>query len=417
MYNSDADAEGEPDDQFESSPPRLQNQGLSLKIKLNPQRKMARSVNNEHIGPRRSSRHAKSSDSPAHPSGSEYSAGSASPSSPVDQGPKRRRRNVDYAEDDEFTQKLQAKNEAYEAPNPYTTAHGRSTKRPDYQESDDTDAANRLFEEDEEDVDIMGKERRPTRSQVRGRSLKQVNSDDEGSIAISTNFGRMTRSRSKKLPDSPIDDDIDVPDPKRQTRASSRRLRKSAQKSREEESYQLNEDDAAGSSEEELNDGHSTPEDNDVEEDGPRQYRLRARKQVNYALPPPLDPPPGKPKSSRSGKGKSQKGLGWSVNGTDLSRSMNMFVPGDDTDSDAPTRTPRKPLGAGAGAGGGLYAAGTGGLFPDGLAAGTPSNLGKVTDTALADADPLGVNTNVTFEEVGGLDDRRPKSLYILAQI
>ena len=25
---------------------------------------------------------------------------------------------------------------------------------------------------------------------------------------------------------------------------------------------------------------------------------------------------------------------------------------------------------------------------------------------ALADADPLGVNTNVTFDEVGGLDDR-----------
>lgn len=26
---------------------------------------------------------------------------------------------------------------------------------------------------------------------------------------------------------------------------------------------------------------------------------------------------------------------------------------------------------------------------------------------ALADADPLGVNQNVTFDEVGGLDDRR----------
>jgi hypothetical protein len=26
--------------------------------------------------------------------------------------------------------------------------------------------------------------------------------------------------------------------------------------------------------------------------------------------------------------------------------------------------------------------------------------------TALADADPLGVNTNVTFDEVGGLDER-----------
>ena len=26
--------------------------------------------------------------------------------------------------------------------------------------------------------------------------------------------------------------------------------------------------------------------------------------------------------------------------------------------------------------------------------------------SALADADPLGVNVNVTFDEVGGLDDR-----------
>jgi len=27
--------------------------------------------------------------------------------------------------------------------------------------------------------------------------------------------------------------------------------------------------------------------------------------------------------------------------------------------------------------------------------------------TVLADADPLGVNVNVTFDEVGGLDDRK----------
>ena len=67
-------------------------------------------------------------------------------------------------------------------------------------------------------------------------------------------------------------------------------------------------------------------------------------------------------------------------------------------------------------------------MLPSDLAAaaGTPSNLGKVSAdsgqyldvtfsfihsninyvTALADADPLGVNVNVTFEEVGGLDDR-----------
>ena len=33
---------------------------------------------------------------------------------------------------------------------------------------------------------------------------------------------------------------------------------------------------------------------------------------------------------------------------------------------------------------------------------------------ALADADPLGVNQNVTFDEVGGLDDRLSLHLFIL---
>jgi hypothetical protein len=36
----------------------------------------------------------------------------------------------------------------------------------------------------------------------------------------------------------------------------------------------------------------------------------------------------------------------------------------------------------------------------------TSENFGKVGDAALADADPLGVNVNVTSEEVGGLDER-----------
>ena len=72
----------------------------------------------------------------------------------------------------------------------------------------------------------------------------------------------------------------------------------------------------------------------------------------------------------------------------------------------------------------GVFAGGAGGLLGDIGAAGTPSNLGKVGDAseldiaaslalqlmasiALADADPLGVNQNVTFDEVGGLDDRK----------
>ena len=78
--------------------------------------------------------------------------------------------------------------------------------------------------------------------------------------------------------------------------------------------------------------------------------------------------------------------------GTVLSRCLGIPSPADGTESDVPSRTPRKPFGAIAGAGGGLFAAGGGGLFPDGLAvAVTPSNLGEVTDAALADADPLGL--------------------------
>ena len=35
----------------------------------------------------------------------------------------------------------------------------------------------------------------------------------------------------------------------------------------------------------------------------------------------------------------------------------------------------------------------------------------------LADADPLGVNQNVTFDEVGGLDDRQFLSLFSISQL
>ena len=51
----------------------------------------------------------------------------------------------------------------------------------------------------------------------------------------------------------------------------------------------------------------------------------------------------------------------------------------------------------------------SGGIGIDGLATGGPSNLGKIGDSAFADTDPLGVNTNVSFDSVGGLDEREFK--------
>ncbi|KIM42662.1 hypothetical protein M413DRAFT_70190 [Hebeloma cylindrosporum] len=156
------------------------------------------------------------------------------------------------------------------------------------------------------------------------------------------------------------------------------------------------------------------PEPEPEDEGDGKPYSLRQRKEVNYAIPPPLEdlpkPPPrqGGGRNGRNGGGgansKGKGRLGWSASGAELGRWMGMPAAGDDSDSDYPTRTPRKgfggiaPYGAGAMAGGGM-------LGGDLAAGGTPSNLGKIGDSALADADPLGVNQNVTFDEVGGLDD------------
>ncbi|KAG8859596.1 hypothetical protein FRB91_007482 [Serendipita sp. 411] len=81
-------------------------------------------------------------------------------------------------------------------------------------------------------------------------------------------------------------------------------------------------------------------------------------------------------------------------------------LPGQsDSDSDV-GKTPRKPGQAPGAPEGGMLAGGAG--IPLDLA-GTPSNLGRIGEAGLADADPLGVNTNVSFDDVGGLDDHVSK--------
>ncbi|KAJ7476930.1 AAA-domain-containing protein [Mycena galericulata] len=150
--------------------------------------------------------------------------------------------------------------------------------------------------------------------------------------------------------------------------------------------------DAEGELEPELEEEREEEE----EEEDNRPYALRQRQKINYAIPPPLEemprppPQPARPPPSRK---RTRTGPGWSANGAELGRWMGMGGPADDSDSDNPAnvpRTPRKPVAMGF--------------------ASTPSNmgnlgLGKVGDAALADADPLGVNANVTFDEVGGLDE------------
>ncbi|EJD42383.1 AAA-domain-containing protein, partial [Auricularia subglabra TFB-10046 SS5] len=144
-----------------------------------------------------------------------------------------------------------------------------------------------------------------------------------------------------------------------------------------------------------------------IEEEEDRAYSLRPRGNVDYRIPMPLEDLPMDPKDRLPPQRPRPKGRA----APSVAFGTLPFPPrGDDSDSDGFTRTPRRPL-AGAGGGGNLFSAGAGGsMFPSDLAAaaGTPSNLGRVgagTAAALADVDPLGVNQNVTFDEVGGLDE------------
>ncbi|KAH8115640.1 AAA-domain-containing protein [Phellopilus nigrolimitatus] len=326
---------------------------------------MARSVTDAPgIGVRRSTRTRKSSDSFVPLSGSEHSAGDAS--SPTNRNSKKKRRLRD--EDDEGAE-YEDEETIVKKEVEYTTSRGRTTRKvPSYRESDD-DGMN-LFEDDA-DLDVVDHPKKPSRI-----SIGRVNSDDEGEVSIGHYKANSTSVSPPAIMDA--NDVVDAP-LGRITRATSKQFtKKNARQLDDEDGYDATADhDAPGSSEEEPIDEDvqttPSPEPELEEESGPKQY---------------------------SGV----QGPGWSANGTVLSRYMGMPGPADDTDSDAPTRTPRKQFGAGAG--GGVFAAGGGGLFPDGLATmGTPSNLGKVSDAALADADPLGINPNVTFDEVGGLDD------------
>ncbi|KAI0313571.1 hypothetical protein OF83DRAFT_522786 [Amylostereum chailletii] len=328
---------------------------------------------------------------------------------------------------------------------------GRKILKPSYKESESEDGGLGLdadgeaivggpsngasgdLEEDEDDG--------PRRVSRRIRNNKPppptLSSDEE-----QTGRRYSTRSRSKK-PDPPppvrprSSRSRQPANPSRRTRITrgnrpGLRTRRSAQDDADADVYVDDPEGSGGSSEAEMDDAlhTSSPEpepepepepdmDMDADMDGEgdveiidesdgKPYALRRRAKVNYAIPPPLEEIPSAPPKPKGGGrthfNKGKKGPGWSATGAELGRFLG--IPGaDDSDSDAPTRSPRKGFGGAALAGG--LGAGPSGLAPADLAAaaGAPSNFGKVGDSALADADPLGVNQNVTFDEVGGLDD------------
>lgn len=129
-------------------------------------------------------------------------------------------------------------------------------------------------------------------------------------------------------------DDLENDAPRRITRGSSRRItRKSRRQLEGEDVFEVPEDaDAHGPSEDELDAAHTTPSPELKEEARPKMYSFRRRtKQINYAIPPPIEEMACPPKvASRLNKGKA-RGPGWSANSSELLRYMRMLGPADDS--------------------------------------------------------------------------------------
>ncbi|GLB33226.1 putative AAA domain (Cdc48 subfamily) containing protein [Lyophyllum shimeji] len=378
-------------------------------------------------GLRRSGRLSRGSDS-AGPSGSEYQESDKSMEAPNGIG----------HDDDEPEP---------EPPVEYVkSSRGRTIVKKRYVESED-DGMPDLFADDQqptskrssrhshdadEDDDDVGPRRYQMRPRTRRSSFIATDDDEDVKPAHNTRFATRRSTRTKNPATAQVSTTSTGKPAKDVQSDRARRLaRRSAARTTHEEDDYVHQTssgasaDADGSIDEaphassdlELEPPEPEPEpEEDGEADG-RPYALRQRQRINYAIPPPLEDmrkPPPKPASGgrlggrsgyHGGHGRGKKGLGWSASGAELGRWMGMG--GDDSDSDhAPTRTPRKQFG-GAGFGAMAGAASGGGMFNGDLAAvGTPSNMGRVSGTAaLADADPLGVNVNVTFDEVGGLDE------------
>ncbi|KAG5642143.1 hypothetical protein DXG03_003573 [Asterophora parasitica] len=400
-------------------------------------------------GPRRSSRRLNTGSEGTGASGSEYHDSDKSmeapngfegaeeaPEPPVEYGTSQRGRRVvkkTYVESN-------SEDDGFLAQNLFDDDHQSPVKLAS-RRSHDVD--------DDEDADDVGPRRYQTRRNTRRSSFisDDENEENNSSSRYPTRSRRKTQTRSSTATSA----STARPKPSGPSKRSQRLTRRNATRaSQEEEDVYVDHPSSGASADADgsIDDAPQTssdiepepePEPEQEDEGDGKPYALRQRQRINYAIPPPLEdlrkPPPKSSGGGRNGgrsnggyhgghgRGIKGKGLGWSASGAELGRWMGMG--GDDSDSDHPTtRTPRKGFGGGFGGAMAGAAGGAGMLGGDLAAGGTPSNLGKIgheagkypvdrrprrsevtLDIALADADPLGVNVNVTFDEVGGLDE------------
>lgn len=159
----------------------------------------------------------------------------------------------------------------------------------------------------------------------------------------------------------------------------------------------------------------------DEDDDSPerRNYSLRTRRErPNYVLPPPVLDVRERPEkigrlpSFTALQHPSIDLVPWNRRGglddsdtVSISYLLHSILTSHKDDDLSPRKRPQPAPANLAGGGGGLLAPGEG-MGMDNLGTGGPSNLGKIGDAAFVDTDPLGVNTKISFESIGGLDER-----------
>lgn len=268
-----------------------------------------------------------------------------------------------------------------------TTSSGRQTRRPAfYGESEN--------EDDHKPQRRGGLRRGGSRSGYHGDGVE----DDEDYQAEDGEYGtrRSTRQRDRSSKRGS------------QSRGNQRSTRSSR---RDDRDHSFNGDSTDADTDEEMLD-LADDDDNDslANEQGANGRRLRNKPRVNYYAPLTLEAP----KNDKKDKGKRRQngndgnpfaGLPANMTGAQWAALYpEGGQPSDSSDDDAANMTsPRKAAlfsGPGAALAGGGMLAGGGLDFGNGA----PSNLGKVNSAAaLADTDPLGVPTDISFDSVGGL--------------
>ncbi|GAA5878836.1 hypothetical protein JCM1840_000730 [Sporobolomyces johnsonii] len=316
-----------------------------------------------------------------------------------------RRATVKIPDDEEDEDDFQPRQPRFVAT---TTSSGRQTKRPQFydegSESDGVKPQRRLTrgrsggsyrgEGIEQDEDWEADDGAYGESRARGSTRLQEKRRKQ------QQHGRQLRNRqSLTQPSQPK---------KRQTRNS---------RKAEDVSYEHDDDEAYTSpdTDDEIELDLHDDDDDDLSYGGggapaPRR-NLRQKKKVNYYAPLQLEAPKNKNKGKqrRNDDGNPFAGLPANMTGAEWAALYpDGGQPSDSSDDDVPNlNSPSKSAlfsskaaAAAAGLPGGMLASG-GGLD---FGSGAPNNLGKVNGTAaLADIDPLGVPSTVSFDSVGGL--------------